>query len=485
MVIASPRPCRALAIGAMAIALCSSPTFADTLPEAMAAALRHYPPILAEGARKEAARIGIDVARSGYHPRVTASGDIGAASGNRGLAAGGGGSTLGDPGSPFGTDWTSRWGYALQAEQPLYDGFRTRSAVAEAQAGAEGAGAQVRLTEQVVLLETVAVYADLLRDRDVEALRTRDVAALAEHVKSAVARAERGEASVTDVAQARARHAQAIADLITTRASAEVRAAEYVRVIGRAPGKLSRPNPPGAMLPRSRDASVASAIAKHPMAATVVFKEEASRHAVERQRADGLPQVKLRGGIEGDRALSGASPGRDSASIALRVTVPLYDGGESDARVRQAQQVNRGLAEDARGVRDRLQAGAVTAWTGLAAARERIAVERNALAEVRRALEGVREEIRLGQRSIIDGLDAQREVVTGEVRVATGARELLVAHYALLSAAGVLSYDAIVAETAPQPAGATKGWGGTTVEKAEPKRGGCHSEPCAPRRARQ
>ena len=477
--IASLRPCRAWAIGAIAIAYCSASAVADTLPEAMAAALRHYPPILAEAARNAAARIGIDVARSGYYPRVTASGDVGAASGNRGLAAGNGTSTLTDPVSPFGTDWTSRWGYALQAEQPLFDGFRTRSAVAEAQAGAEGAGAQVRLTEQIVLLEAVTVYADLLRDRDVEALRTRDVATLANHVKAADERAQRGEASLTDVAQARARHAQAIADLITARASAEVRAAEYVRVIGRAPGNLSRPNPPNALLPRSRDASVASAIAKHPMAATVVFKEEASRHAVDRQRADGLPQVKLRGGIEGDRALSGAEPGRDSASISLRMTVPLYDGGETNARVRQAQEINRGLAEDARGVRDRLQAGAVAAWTGLIAARERIAVERNALAESRRAVEGVREEIRLGQRSIIDGLDAQRELVNGEVRVATGARELLVAHYALLSAAGLLSYDAIIAETVPQFAGATRGWDATLVEKAEPNRGGCQSGACA------
>ena len=161
------------------------------------------------------------------------------------------------------------------------------------------------------------------------------------------------------------------------------------------------------------------------------------------------------------------------------MTVPLYDGGETNARVRQAQEINRGLAEDARGVRDRLQAGAVAAWTGLIAARERIAVERNALAESRRAVEGVREEIRLGQRSIIDGLDAQRELVNGEVRVATGARELLVAHYALLSAAGLLSYDAIIAETVPQSAGATRGWDATLVEKAEPNRGGCQSGACA------
>ncbi len=440
---------------------------AETIEDAMAAAMRHYPPVMAEAARRQAAQTGVDVARAGWLPRVNASGDVGAASGPRGLSAGSGSSSLGGVGSPFGTDLATRWGYSLMAEQPLYDGGRTRSAVAEAQAGAEASGAQVRVVEQAVLLEAVTVFTDLLRDRDVEALRAREVAALAEQVRSMQELASRGEAGVTDVAQTRARHAQAIAELITARASATARVAEYVRVVGRTPGRLVRPRMPEAALPASQEAAIASALAAHPVRFAAEHKEEASRHAVERQRADGLPQVRLRGGVEGDHAFSGNVPGRDSGSVSVRVTVPLYDGGETTARVEQARHISRSLAEEARGVRDRLQSGAVSAWIGLAAARERIVVERQAVAEARRALEGLREEMRLGQRPVIDLLDAQRELVASEVRVANGERELIVAAYALISAAGQLRTPD-TARPAPRKApGATNtGWAVRQVERA-------------------
>lgn len=434
----------------------------------MLAAMRHYPPVLAEAARKQAAHAGIAVARAGYMPRVTAAGDIGAARGDLGLSAGSGASSLGSVGSSLGTDWTTRWGYSVMAEQPIFDGFRTHSAVAEAQAGADAATAQVRVVEQMVLMEAVAVFADLLRDRDVEALRERDAAALAEQVASMRERATRGEASATDVAQTRARHAQALAELITARASVAARLTEYARVIGRAPGKLVRPRPSETRLPASVEAVAASAIANHPVAIAAGFREDASRHAIDRRRADVLPQVKLRGGVEGDRAFSGSTPGRDSASASLRVTVPLFDGGETAARVEQARHVNRSLAEDSRGVRDRLHAGAVTAWTGLSAARERVEIERRAVADYEQAVAGLQEEIRLGQRSVIDLLDARRDLVNAKVRVAGGERELIVASYVLLSAAGILHPpDAAPVNKSAATAPARDGWAVRTVVRQD------------------
>lgn len=462
-----PRGRDSLRLAPLLVLLVAGAARAETIEAAMIAAMRHYPPVMAEASRRRAAEAGIGVARAGWLPRINATGDVGAASGTRGLSAGSGTSSLGSVGSPFGTDWTTRWGYSLMAEQPLFDGGRARSAVAEAQAGAEAAGAQVRVVEQAVLLEAVTVFADLFRDRDVEALRARDVAALAEQVKWMQERTSRGEASATDLAQTRARHAQAIAELITARASATARTAEYARVVGRLPGKLARPRMPEALLPASLDATVASALAHHPVAFAAFHKEDASRHAVDRQRADRLPQVKLRGGVEGDRAFSGTMPGRDSGSVSVRVTVPLYDGGETASRVEQASHINRSLAEEARGVRDRLQAGAVAAWTGLAAARERIGIERQAVTESRRALDGLREEMRLGQRPVVDLLDAQRELVAGEARVANGEREMIVAAYALISAAGQLrTPDAARAPAIEGARGAGNGWAVQRVERA-------------------
>lgn len=459
-----------LAFLAVVGVLAPAAAVAETLEQAMIAAMRHYPPVLAEAARKQAAQAGVAAARAGWLPRVTASGDIGAASGDRGLAAGTGFSGLGSVGSPLGTDLTTRWGYSLLAEQTIFDGYRTRSAVAEAQAGAEAAGAQVRIVEQMVLMEAVTVYADLLRDREVEALRARDAASMAEQVASMRERSARGEASATDVALTRARHAQSMAELITARASVAVRVAEYQRVIGRPPGSLIRPRPAEARLPASLDATVASANMIHPVAIAAGFREDASRHAVDRQRADSMPQVKLRGGIEGDHGFSSNATSRDAASVSLRVTVPLYDGGETASRVEQARHVNRSLAEERRGIRDRLSVGAVAAWTGLAAARERSVVERRAVADSEQAVAGLTEELRIGQRSVLDLLDAKRDLVNARVRVAGSEREVTVAFYALLSAAGTLTTPEVGAEKSATKAAKKKNSASTMLVSPEAPR---------------
>ena len=402
----------------------ATPSQAETLAQAMAAAWQHHPALMAEHARKRAADAGIDIARSGYFPDVNATGEIAAAN-----------ETL------RGNAWTPAGNYSVSAEQTLFDGFRTTSAVDEALADAGAAAAGVLDTERAVLLEAVKVYADVLRDRNIQALRKRDIGMLDEQVKAAQENLSKGAGTLTDVAQTRARRAQATADLITAMAEAEVSAAEYERVVGHPPSKLKRPSIPKSSLPTSLQAALESADRFDPATQRAQLKAKASRSAIERVRADALPQVKARAALEGNRGLSALAGDRDVASVGLRVSVPIFDGGETSARVAQARELSTALSGDARGAQERARAGAVTAWKRLAAARERLVAEREAVTQNRKALEGIREGIRLGQRSMLEALDAQRDVVAAEVRVGSIERDLLVSAYVLLAATGALSVE--------------------------------------------
>jgi outer membrane protein len=412
----------------------TAPAEAETLGEALQLAARRSPALLAEQARSRAARAGVDVASAGYYPRVTASGDIGATTGSFGL-----GTFTSAPSSSFPDSSGARWGYSVGAELPLFDGWRTKSAVAEATAGAQGASAQVFVAEGFVLMEAVTAFSDVARDRQIEQLRSRNRQAAEEEVKAAVTRMQRGAATETDVAQARARHAQAIADLILAKSEARVGIAEYRRTIGHEPGELQPPEVPEAILPRSVEAAIRLAEASNQAVNAAELKAEASRHGIDRVTADGLPQVKLRAGVDGDNAWTTSADDRNGASVAVRVSVPLFDGGESAARVAQARELNISLAEDARGVRERVRAAVAAAWSRLVAGRDRLIAEREAVTANRRALDGVREEIKLGQRSTVEGLDAQRELVASEIRVVTTQRDIVVAAYSLLMATGQLT----------------------------------------------
>src|SRR5262249_51109770 len=86
-----------------------------------------------------------------------------------------------------------------------------------------------------------------------------------------------------------------------------------------------------------------------------------------------------------------------------------------------------------------VQALVVAAWSQLVAARAAVESDQTAVNANRIALAGVREEERVGQRTLLDVLNAEQELLNAEVNLATDRRNLVVASYTVLSAIGRLN----------------------------------------------
>src|SRR6188472_2023113 len=79
------------------------------------------------------------------------------------------------------------------------------------------------------------------------------------------------------------------------------------------------------------------------------------------------------------------------------------------------------------------------AWAQLEAAKSSIESTKKQVAAAEAALNGVREEARLGQRTTLDVLNAQQELVSARVALVTAQRDRLVNSYGLLASVGRLS----------------------------------------------
>jgi outer membrane protein len=122
-----------------------------------------------------------------------------------------------------------------------------------------------------------------------------------------------------------------------------------------------------------------------------------------------------------------------------QVTVPIYQGGAEYALIRQAKEtVSQRRLELAQN-RDQARANVVQAWAQLEAAKAQIEATKAQVAAAEIALNGVREEARVGQRTTLDVLNAQQELVNARVALVTAQRDRVVASYTLLSAVGRLS----------------------------------------------
>ncbi len=125
-------------------------------------------------------------------------------------------------------------------------------------------------------------------------------------------------------------------------------------------------------------------------------------------------------------------------AVTGQVTIPIYTGGSVDAQVRQAKELYTQARIQADVQRDAVRANVVTSWGLLDAAKAAIKSNEAAVKAAVIALEGVREEAKVGQRTTLDVLNAQQTLLNARVSLVSAQRDRVVASYVVMAAIGRL-----------------------------------------------
>ncbi|HEY4975113.1 MAG TPA: TolC family protein, partial [Steroidobacteraceae bacterium] len=137
----------------------------------------------------------------------------------------------------------------------------------------------------------------------------------------------------------------------------------------------------------------------------------------------------------------------DQATIIGQVAAPIYDGGTAASQTRQTKE----MATQSRLVLDQIRSQARTAAVGAWVANEGAKVAVNASeSEVRAAtvaLQGVQKEAAGGQRTTLDVLNSQQDLISAKARLIGAQRDRVIASYTLLSAIGRLDVKTLALNT--------------------------------------
>jgi len=422
---------------------------AETLLDALSSAYQYSPELDAQRATQRANDESIAIANSGYRPDINAS----AFAGRQGQW------TLNPsisipcttpPTGPCGVQNTnthgvsSPRGYSITAVQPIFRGFQTTNAVNAAEATDRAGRETLRQVEQHVLLDAVTAFGDVVNGLAIVRLDEDNVKFLDAELKATQDRFNVGEVTKTDVAQAQARLAQGQSSLDQARSNLKTFRGNYERVIGHPPSNLIKANPNTKLVPRNLDEAIAIGTKENPQVIQALYTEQAARYTVDQIRGQLLPQASLNASFTDD--FDPGQGGRLStlesttATVEGVVTVPLYpSGGAVYAQVRQAKQQHIAQLQQIEVARSTAQSQVVTAWSQLQGFKAQAESDRAAIAANTTALEGVKEEERVGQRTLLDVLNAQQELLTSQVNLEQDKRDILVASYALVAAIGRLS----------------------------------------------
>jgi outer membrane protein len=327
----------------------------------------------------------------------------------------------------------------LTVEQPLFDGFKSRNATRAAETGVFAERARLRLVEQRVLFQAVSAYMNVLRDTAALKLQESNVAVLAEQLRQAKERLAAGQITPTDIAQSEARLANGRAQAAAARAALDASIGAYRQTIGDEPKHLAAAKPVDRLLPKSREEAEAIAQSEHPVIQAALHDADAADLDIKVIESDFMPKLSVVGNIYTQSDIDGRGNRAIGANLQGKLSVPIYEGGATSSRVRQAKETAGQKRFDVDASRVELLSLVRANWGALQAAKTQIAAVQAQIEAAERALYGVREEAKAGQRTTLEILNAQQELLNARIALVAAQRDRVVASYSVLAAIGRLS----------------------------------------------
>ncbi|WP_242137181.1 MULTISPECIES: TolC family outer membrane protein [unclassified Sphingomonas] len=326
---------------------------------------------------------------------------------------------------------------------PLYAGGAVRNGVRAAETRVEGGQLGLRGTESNLFSSVVGAYMDVIRDEAIVGLNTQNVRVLDVNLQASRDRFQVGDLTRTDVAQSEARLALARSQLQSAQASLISSRESYIRLVGAVPGRLDLP-PALPNLPADPDSAVTVALKNNPTLLAAAKERDATGYDIGVARANRLPRISANVGGNYYNYLGSLGSGTGvaigqtgtAATVGLGLTMPLYQGGRPAAQIRQAQDARLQSIERLTETERAVIAQARSAYAVWKSSLEVIASSEVAVNANKLSLEGVRAENSVGNRTILDILNAEQELLNSQVTLVTARRDAYVAGFALLASMG-------------------------------------------------
>jgi len=418
-----------LLAGVAMVAVAVAPAAADTLREALVKAYNTNPGLAAERANVRASDENVPIAKAQGRPNVGVSGNYTENALNSSQ------NSLLSPDRQLQAN--------AQLAVPVYSGGRVRNSIKGAETRVEASRMQLRGTESDTFVGVVGAYMDVIRDEAIVGLNKENVKVLEVNLQAAKDRFQVGDLTRTDVAQSDARLSVARGQLEQAQAQLISSKESYIRVVGSPPGQLEDP-PALPNLPNAPDDAVDVALKNNPVLLAAQRNSDATRFDIDAAKGARLPTLS---GVVGGNyfnylgsygAGTSPKPGQtgSAGTVGLQFSVPLYQGGGPSAQVRQAQARRAQALEQTTDTERGVIAQTRSAYAIWKSSLEVIASSQRAVEANKLSLEGVRAENSVGNRTILDILNAEQELLNSQVTLVTAQRDAYVAGFALLAAMG-------------------------------------------------
>jgi adhesin transport system outer membrane protein len=328
---------------------------------------------------------------------------------------------------------------SIRLSQLIYDGKETSSLVGIEDAKLVSAGYRTFDNAEAIALDAIIAHMEVIRQRELLVLAQNNVNDHLNILSKLKERQRGGVGSIADVDQTQARLARAYSSLAFIQSDLKSAEANYQRVVGKLAGDLEFFMVPPGIAPKSLEDAVKQAAENNPKILALDANIDEADRRVDLSNSNFLPKVHAELSSTYDDNIESSETYEQNNQAMLRLRWNIFNGYSTvnDRKAAMARKMQAASSRDDQ--QDQIIEETRRTWAELEAARQRIVTLGDALIYDQKTLDSYIKQFNVGQRSLLDVLDAHNEKFQSAGLLITAKANEVIAIERLLALSGKLN----------------------------------------------
>ncbi len=322
--------------------------------------------------------------------------------------------------------------------QDIFDGGSSLSNLKVAQNSVFSQRYIFKDKEQEIFLEAIKVYSDYATEKSNFELKKKNVEVLTNRLDLTKEQFDIGEVTLTDVSIAEARLSLAESDLIESEKNIETLNANFLYIFG------TSPNSPKIDLnvlefEKQIEDMINVGLKRNPKINDLIYQIKSQENKIKSLKRKKLPSVKLEADAYINEGYFRTDSKREVLSAFAVVDIPLYQSGGASSKIRESKNELFALKQLLRQIQDEIKFNLISSKSSYDYSYSKISAYKKQIESNKIYLDGVNQEMQLGERTMLDLLDGEQELLQSELDLVKSYRDLFNSYYETLFYMGELT----------------------------------------------
>tara|TARA_B100001564_G_scaffold262212_1_gene223895 strand:- start:1088 stop:2383 length:1296 start_codon:yes stop_codon:yes gene_type:complete len=399
-------------------------------------ALEKNPKINAEKQNLNSIKENINISKSEFLPSLTLSGSQTSTQSSK---------TVNQSGAKLGDTKRNTETKKLSIDQKLFQGFKGYNDLKKSKLEVEKANLKFKEIEQEIILKSVSVYFDLIFKNKNRNFNLANLDLFERQVETDKLRLQKGEISLTDLAQSESSLAGANANLIKAETELIASIAEFEKITSiKAPENINGVKEIFFDTPKSLNEAMKLSFSNNLSLAIKRLELAISKKELSQEKASLSPKASINYSVSENKDLSSTIDENEEEEVKATITWPIIKGGKNFSSIKKSKykvEKNKLLLEDQE---NELKTQTSNSWSFFQSSNSILASTSAQLKAAEIANEGITLEYDSGNtRTTLEVIQSRSLLLDARISHAKAEKDLVVSKLNLLKQIGGLNLNAI------------------------------------------